>query len=99
MDPVVQDIADHLKVLADPARLRILKELMVVKAEKNVCVRDLAERLEISQPNVSHHLKVLKSAGFISCKKPCHEDQRYAYYSVDRAKIEGLFSNVIESIS
>ena len=27
----MQDIADHLKVLADPARLRILKELMVVK--------------------------------------------------------------------
>ncbi len=95
----MQDIADHLKVLADPARLRILKELMVVKAEKNVCVRDLAERLKISQPNVSHHLKVLKSAGFISCKKPCDEDQRYAYYSVDRAKIEGLFCNVIESIS
>jgi len=95
----VQDIAEHLKVLADPARLRILKELMGVRKKKSVCVRDLAERLQISQPNVSHHLRVLKTAGFISCQKAQEEDQRFAYYSVDRAKIEVLFHNVLEEIA
>lgn len=95
----MQDIAEHLKVLADPARLRILKELMGVRKKKNVCVRDLAERLQISQPNVSHHLRVLKTAGFISCQKAQEEDQRFAYYSVDRPKIEALFHNVLEEIA
>lgn len=95
----MQDIAEQLKVLADPARLRILKELLLVREEKNICVKDLAKRLGISQPNVSHHLKVLKSAGFIACRKPCDEDQRYAYYLVDQKKIEGLFTNVLHAIS
>lgn len=95
----MNDIADSLKVLSDPARLRILKELMGVKQQKHVCVRDLAESLSISQPNVSHHLKVLKTAGFISCQKAFEEDQRFAYYKVDRKKIESLFKNVLETIS
>ena len=95
----MQEIAEHLKVLADPARLRILKELMGVRKKKSVCVRDLAERLQISQPNVSHHLKVLKTAGFISCQKAQEEDQRFAYYMVDRGKIEALFQNVLEEIA
>ena len=72
---------------------------MGVRQEKHVCVRDLAESLSISQPNVSHHLKVLKTAGFIACQKGCDEDQRFAYYKVDRKKIETLFRNVLESIS
>ena len=95
----LNEISDNLKVLSDPARLRILKKLMGVKQEKHVCVRDLAERLAISQPNVSHHLKVLKTAGFISCQKAFKKDQRFAYYKVDRKKIEILFKNVLESIS
>ncbi len=96
---ILDEIADSLKVLSDPARLRILKELMVVKQEKHVCVRDLAEILSISQPNVSHHLKVLKMAGFISCQKVFEKDQRFAYYKVDEKKIETLFKDVLESIS
>jgi len=95
---VVQQLAEHLKVLADPARLRILKELVGVRREKSVCVRDLADRLQISQPNVSHHLKVLKTAGFISCQKAQEEDQRFAYYSVDSQKIQALFRDVIAQI-
>jgi len=94
----MQDFAEALKVLADPARLRILKELIGVKKEKSCCVRDLADRLQISQPNVSHHLKVLKIAGFISCQKSQEEDQRFAYYSVNKDKIDVLFRNVLEEI-
>ena len=95
----MEKIAEHLKVLADPARLRILKELAGVRKEKSVCVRDLAERLRISQPNVSHHLKVLKTAGFISCRKANEKDQRFAHYSVDQGKIKVLFRNLLEEIS
>ena len=95
----MHEIADNLKVLSDPARLRILKELMGAKQEKHVCVRDLADILCISQPNVSHHLKVLKRAGFIYCQKTFEKDQRFAYYKVDRKKIESLFKIVLGSIS
>ena len=95
----MQNIADNLKVLADPARLSILRALIGEQREKSVCVRDLAERLRISQPNVSHHLKVLKNAGFISCQKSDDKDQRFAYYSVDRGKIQTLFTTVLQTIS
>jgi len=95
----VQILADHLKVLADPARLRILKELTGPKKEKSCCVRDLAHRLQISQPNISHHLKVLKNAGFIACEKSEKNDQRFAYYSVNIDQIETLFNNVRQNIS
>lgn len=95
----MQDLADALKVLADPARLRILKALIGVKKEKSCCVRDLADRLQISQPNVSHHLKVLKTAGFISCQKSQEEDQRFAYYCVDKDKIDILFKSVLGEIA
>jgi len=95
----VQTLADSLKVLADPARLRILKELTGPKKEKSCCVRDLANRLQISQPNISHHLKVLKNAGFIACEKSEKNDQRFAYYSVNIDQIETLFHNVRQNIS
>ena len=46
-----------LKVLAHPARVKILEELV----EGVKCVSDFEEALDISQPNVSQHLKILKS--------------------------------------
>ena len=46
-----------LRVIAHPARIRILEEL--VQGVK--CVSDFEETLDISQPNVSQHLKLLKS--------------------------------------
>lgn len=91
----MQDIAESLKVLADPARLQILRELTRNQNEKNLSVCDLAKRLEISQPNVSHHLKVLKTAGFISCQK----DQRFCYYSVNLGSIGGILNQVMEEIA
>ena len=50
-----------LKTLAHPARIRILEELV----EGVKCVSDFEETLDISQPNVSQHLKILKDAGLI----------------------------------
>jgi len=50
-----------LKVIAHPARIRILEEL--VQGVK--CVSDFEESLDISQPNVSQHLKLLRSHSII----------------------------------
>jgi ArsR family transcriptional regulator len=57
-----EETARLLKVVADPARLRILS--MLARADDNeICVCDLTEPLGLSQPTVSHHMKVLRDAG------------------------------------
>lgn len=58
-----EETARLLKVLADPARLRILSMLMRAD-DHEICVCDLTDPLELSQPTVSHHMKVLRDAGF-----------------------------------
>ena len=63
-----QVLARTLKALADPARLRVLS--LVAGADgREVCVCDLTEPLGLSQPTVSHHLKVLVEAGFLQREK------------------------------
>lgn len=50
------------KALGEPTRLRIVRLL----AEKELCVCDLEEIMDISQPRISQHLKVLKQAGLVN---------------------------------
>jgi ArsR family transcriptional regulator len=62
------DLARSLKALADPARLRIIS-MVVAHEGAEACVCDLTEPLGLSQPTVSHHLKVLVDAGFLTRTK------------------------------
>jgi len=64
-DELLGSIAERLKALADPTRLRLLHEL----EGGEVCVGDLAERVGGSQANVSKHLAVLRAAGLVSCRR------------------------------
>src|SRR5689334_2584098 len=57
-------LAAALKVLADPARLRIIS-LLQSQPEREACVCNLTAPLGLSQPTVSHHLKVLREAGLV----------------------------------
>lgn len=65
------------KALADPNRLRLLS---IIKASPSgsTCVCDLTEPLDLGQPTVSHHLKVLVEAGLL------HREKRgtWAYFSL-----------------
>lgn len=63
-----EQLAVTMKALADPARLRLLS---IVAASENAeaCVCDLIEPIGLSQPTVSHHLKILTSAGFLTRSK------------------------------
>lgn len=61
-----EEMASLLKVLADPARLRIVS--MLANADE-VCVCDLTEPLDLSQPTVSHHMKVLREAGLVEAER------------------------------
>lgn len=55
------------KALADPHRLTILATLS--RAEDEVCVCDFTSGLPLNQPTVSHHLKVLRDAGLVTCER------------------------------
>jgi ArsR family transcriptional regulator len=63
-----EQLAATLKALADPARLRLLSIVASSKGEE-ACVCDLIDPVGLSQPTVSHHLKVLTEAGFLTRSK------------------------------
>ena len=65
MDPErAATLALQFKALADPARLRLLS-MIAAHESGEACVCDLTEPLGLSQPTVSHHLKVLREAGMV----------------------------------
>ena len=55
------------KALADPTRLEILR--LVGAQSGPVCVCDIVDRFELSQPTISHHLKVLREGGLLRSSK------------------------------
>jgi ArsR family transcriptional regulator len=72
-----QRLAAALKILADPARLRLLS-LIQAQPGGEACVCHLTEPLGLSQPTVSHHLKVLREAGLVERERR----GSWAYYRV-----------------
>jgi ArsR family transcriptional regulator len=54
-----------LRALAEPMRLELVDEL----AREGACACDLRRRFDLPAPLLSHHLKVLREAGLIRCKK------------------------------
>jgi len=59
-----EQLAQSFKAIADPARLQLLS-FIAAQPSGEACVCYLTEPLEISQPTVSHHLKVLYDAGLL----------------------------------
>ena len=72
-----EDLAAAFKVLADPARLRLLSMIASAPGDE-ACACDLVEPLGKAQPTVSHHLAVLTEAGLLDREKR----GRWAYYRV-----------------
>jgi ArsR family transcriptional regulator, arsenate/arsenite/antimonite-responsive transcriptional repressor len=71
-EPISQDAADRiaplLKALADPVRLRLMS-LVASHEGGEACICDLNPAFELSQPTISHHLKVLHEAGLLDRDK------------------------------
>lgn len=61
-------LATTMKALADPTRLRLLS-IVAASEDSEACVCDLIEPVGLSQPTVSHHLKILTTAGFLTRSK------------------------------
>jgi DNA-binding transcriptional ArsR family regulator len=56
-----------LKAIADPYRLTMLATLAA--APEEVCVCDFTDALPLNQPTVSHHLRILREAGLVTCER------------------------------
>jgi DNA-binding transcriptional ArsR family regulator len=72
-----------LQALADPVRLSIVRQL---GAEGPVCACDFSAIGEVTQPTVSHHLRVLREAGVVSTERR----GTWIYYSLDPSATERL---------
>ncbi len=71
-EPIAAEQADRiaplLKAIADPVRLRLLS-LVASHSEGEACVCDLNDAFDLSQPTISHHLKVLHEVGLLDRSK------------------------------
>lgn len=56
------------KALGDPVRLRLLS-IVASRSGGEACVCDLSEAFDLSQPTISHHLKVLRETGLLECER------------------------------
>jgi ArsR family transcriptional regulator len=63
-----EQVAPLLKALADPVRLRLMS-LVASRAGGEACICDLNEGFDLSQPTISHHMKVLHEAGLVDRDK------------------------------
>lgn len=71
------DMAVKLKALADPVRLQLFSAI-ASHAGGEACVCDISAGVEVSQPTVSHHLKVLRDAGLLTSQRRAS----WVYYAV-----------------
>ncbi|MGU3433954.1 ArsR/SmtB family transcription factor [Actinomycetes bacterium M1A6_2h] len=79
------DLARMFKALGDPIRLRLLS--MVASHDGGeACVCDISPAFDLSQPTISHHLKVLREAGLLDCERR----GTWVYYWVVPAALEQL---------
>jgi DNA-binding transcriptional ArsR family regulator len=62
------ELASVFKALGDPVRLRLLS-MIASRAGGEVCVCELTPAFDLSQPTISHHLKLLRQAGLIDCER------------------------------
>jgi ArsR family transcriptional regulator len=79
------DLAIRLKALADPARLRLMS-LIASHDGGEACVCDVSVGLDLSQPTISHHLKVLRTAGLLTAERR----GSWVYYRVVSGALQQL---------
>jgi len=68
------DLIKQLKAISDPARMTILKclknpQCCALDLDKGMCACDIEAQLGLSQPTISHHMKVLRDAGLVEAEK------------------------------
>jgi ArsR family transcriptional regulator len=80
-----EELASLLKAVADATRLQILA-LLRSSPECAACVCDIADEIGVSQPTVSHHLRILAEAGIVESEKRGY----WTWYSLTRTRLAEL---------
>jgi ArsR family transcriptional regulator len=62
------ELARVFKALGDPVRLRLLS-MIASREGSEVCVCEMTPAFDVSQPTISHHLRLLREAGLIECER------------------------------
>ena len=86
----MKDFVKVMKALSDPNRIKIVKLLQ----HKQLCVCEIQVLLDISQPSVSKHLKVLENAGIVQSLK----DGLWVNYQLSDGSISPYVSSIIGNL-
>ncbi|MBX3001769.1 MAG: winged helix-turn-helix transcriptional regulator [Caldilineaceae bacterium] len=88
--PVInlEQLAEQLKVLAEPKRLSILQTLM----DGYQCNCELGDVLKMPPNLISHHLRVLREAGLVVMERD-QQDARWVYYSINVEAMKTLLTH------
>lgn len=81
------ELAAMFKALGDPVRLRLLS-LIASHPGGEACVCDISMTFDVSQPTISHHLKLLRLAGLLDCERR----GTWVYYRVIPSALQRLSS-------
>ncbi|MFV0636930.1 ArsR/SmtB family transcription factor [Mitsuokella sp.] len=84
-------LADLFKILGDKTRIKLLSLLVV---EKEMCVCDIAESLQMGQSAISHQLRVLRAARLVKYRK----DGKEAFYSLDDDHVVKLMCQGLDHV-
>lgn len=83
LDGEAEELARRFKALADPTRVAIVNRLA---GAGEVCVCELVEGSELSQPTISHHLRILRDAGLVDATRR----GTWAYYRLVPEAVDSL---------
>jgi ArsR family transcriptional regulator len=86
----MRDLVRTAKALSDETRLRILNLLL----ERECCVCEVMQVLEISQTRASRNLNILYDAGFLRLRK----EGLWAYYSIDKDQLEDFLLSFLTAV-
>lgn len=86
---MIQQTANVLKALGEPTRLKIIKFLSI----RELCICELEAILDMSQPRVSQHVKVLKQVDLVRERKVAQK----SYFSLNAAALNGVFIEIFRS--
>jgi DNA-binding transcriptional ArsR family regulator len=81
---ILASLSEFFSVIADPNRLRIVSAL----AESDLCVCDIAASVGLSESAVSHHLKLLRTAGLVRNRR----DGRMVWYALDDDHVTAILA-------
>lgn len=87
---VLYDVAELLKVFGDPTRLRIISVL----EQKEMCVYEIANILEMTQSAISHQLRVLKQARLVKARR----SGKTIFYSLCDTHVQEIFYCAMEHV-